>query len=80
LAENYKMMSGLGFLKPEIAVSDVSKILKIPQTGARPGRPISIPITYEDMMNIKNWDSSKLIFKKSVADEAETMTGFGQGQ
>ena len=31
---------------------------------SRPGRPVTIPVTYEDMMNVDAWDDSKLVFKK----------------
>ena len=31
---------------------------------SRPGRPVTIPVTYEDMMNVEAWDDSKLVFKK----------------
>lgn len=34
--------------------------------GARPGRPITVPITYEDMMQVDKWDDSKFIFKKAI--------------
>ena len=31
---------------------------------SRPGRPVTIPVSYEDMMNVDSWDDSKLVFKK----------------
>ena len=31
---------------------------------SRPGRPVTIPVTYEDMMNVDAWDDSMLVFKK----------------
>lgn len=46
-------MASLGFLAPEIAVSDVGRFLKVPLVGARPGRPIQNQISYEDMLNVK---------------------------
>ena len=33
-------MLSLGFLAPEVALSDVGRLLKVPMVGARPGRPI----------------------------------------
>jgi hypothetical protein len=63
------MMMGLGFLKQDVLNSEASRILKVQQTGARPGRPISIPITYEDMLSVSKWDDSKLIFKKVHNDD-----------
>ena len=31
---------------------------------SRPGRPVTIPVTYQDMMNVDAWDDSMLVFKK----------------
>jgi hypothetical protein len=36
-----------------------------------------VPITYEDMMNVDQWDDSKFIFKKALdVDHLETGGGF----
>jgi len=63
------MMMGLGFLRQEVLNSDAGRILKVQQTGARPGRPVSMPISYEDMLTVSKWDDSKLIFKKVQGDD-----------
>jgi hypothetical protein len=34
-----------------------------------------VPITYEEMMNVQNWDSSKFIFKKEKEGFADDMGG-----
>jgi hypothetical protein len=39
------------------------------QTGARPGRPAAMPVTYEDMLNVSKWDDSKLIFKRAITED-----------
>ena len=66
-------MASLGYLAPEVAVSDVGRLLRVPVVGSRPGRPISMPISYEDMLNLKNWDNSKLVFKKAATDEFDSL-------
>ncbi len=52
-------------------------MLNIQQLGARPGRPITVPITYDDMMNVDLWEDSKFIFKKALeGDHLEAGGGF----
>jgi hypothetical protein len=72
-------MLGMNFLSPQVLQSDVSKILKVQQLGARPGRPITVPITYEDMMNVESWDDSKFIFKKAIEGFPDGFTDTGGG-
>lgn len=64
LSENYKIMLNLGFLDQNIVHQNLGRHLNVPQLMSRPGRPVTIPVTYEDMMNVDSWDDSKLVFKK----------------
>lgn len=60
--ENYKTMLNLGFLEMPVLQSNVGAALNVPQAVARPGRPVNIPLTYEDIMQVEKWDDSKLVF------------------
>jgi len=60
--DNYKTMLALGFLEPNVLQSNLGQILNVPQAVSRPGRPVNIPLTYEDMMSVNEWDESKLVF------------------
>lgn len=62
--DNYKTMSNLGFLDQRILSSNLGRILNVPAVVNRPGRPVTIPLSYEDMLNVESWDDSKLVFKK----------------
>lgn len=64
LAENYRTMLNLGFLNQTIVHQNLGRLLNVPQLISRPGRPVTIPVTYEDMMNVDTWDDSMLVFKK----------------
>ena len=64
LAENYRTMLNLGFLNQTIVHQNLGRLLNVPQLISRPGRPVTIPVTYEDMMNVDAWDDSMLVFKK----------------
>ena len=61
---NYKVMQGLGYLDQKLTSSDLGRILNAPQVANRPGRPVVIPLSYEDMQNVDKLDDSKLVFKK----------------
>lgn len=47
--------------------------MNVPQAVARPGRPVNIPLSYEDMMTVDEflWDDSKLIYQKANLQGAE---------
>ena len=79
LQENYKQLLGLGFLTQGVTSSDVGQILKVQQSGARPGRPVTVPISYEDMLNIDKWDDSKFVFKKAQDGMPDGVTDMGTG-
>ena len=64
MSDNYKTMLNLGFLNQNIVQYNLGRHLNVPQLMSRPGRPVTIPVTYEDMMNVDSWDDSKLVFKK----------------
>jgi hypothetical protein len=64
IRENYKTLLNLGFLDQRVIHSNTGKILNVPQAVSRPGRPVLIPLTYEDMLTVDEWDDSKLVFKK----------------
>jgi hypothetical protein len=58
-------MLNLGFLVPSVAHSEAGNILKVPAVVSRPGRPVQVLLTYEDMLNVEDWtDDSKLHFKR----------------
>lgn len=57
-------MLNLGFLDQNIVHMNLGRHLNVPQLMSRPGRPVTIPVTYDDMMNVDAWDDSKLVFKK----------------
>lgn len=64
-SSNYKVMQALGYLDQKVVASDLGRrILNAPTVANRPGRPVVIPLSYEDMQNADKLDDSKLIFKK----------------
>lgn len=73
IRDNYKTLLGLGFLETKVLQSNIGQILNVPQAVARPGRPINIPLSYEDMMTVDEfmWDDSKLIYQKANLQGAE---------
>lgn len=72
LADNYRTMMNLSFLDQSVVTSNVGSRLNIPQAAARPGRPVTIQLTYQDLLNVDNWeDDSKLIFKKVQMNAGE---------
>ena len=55
--------------------SNLGRILNVPQVVSRPGRPVTIPLSYEDMLNVEGWDDSKLVFKKVNMQGVDFMMG-----
>ena len=80
LQENFKQLLGLGFLTQAVTSSDVGQLLKVQQSGARPGRPVTVPISYEDMLNIDKWDDSKFVFKKAQDGVPDGVADMNAGQ
>ena len=48
-SENYKTLMNLGFLQQHVLHANLGKALNVPQMISRPGRPVTVPLTYEEM-------------------------------
>jgi hypothetical protein len=60
-------MLNLGFLIPTVSHSEAGQILDVPAAVSRPGRPVQVLLSYEDMLSVRQWqDDSKLNFKKAL--------------